>query len=456
MIPTARADGWKAGLSILAAAAVGCTVWHYNKHSAKKNIQEKNECVVVSHQLNDVDVMNYVYDMDATCTLTWFKGDYKDANAKLKNRMRLIIEKNPWLQGRIVSKYRIGKGRTCHLSYVKSNGKSGFDIDENLETILPNNSPIHRDESFGELGYILQKAGLMIKNGPHEPVFKATIIPCSQSPNEAFALVVQMSHVVGDGATYYEVLNMLCSNSDNAVVKLIPERIMTSKEMQADALGKEEVGYFFRTPNLMKFVGGTLTNAIMKRPVRLCYGWVDPSKMKDAKESAAEEGDVPFVSTNDVITSWFMTQTECSAGEMAVNLRNRLEGHSDLHAGNYENVLFYRKEDYSSPALIRKSLATLKRVVTKDEELPPWYQDLGANISVVTNWSTFSKPNEIEGCEEDMHLPISCAKYFSSSFLFLIIFRGGVGKLGLLFYQPDSVKGVNYLEFAPFLTKGNE
>jgi hypothetical protein len=158
--------------------------------------------------------------------------------------------------------------------------------------------------SIGELGYILQKAGVMIKNGPNEPIFKVSIIPCSQNSKEKFALVVQLSHVVGNGATYYKVLNMLCSISDDAVVELIPERIMTSQKMQEGTLGKEEVDYFFRTPNMLKFVGGAMMNAIMKKHVGLCYGWVDPFKMKEAKDRGVgdvDAGGVPFVSTNDVI-----------------------------------------------------------------------------------------------------------------------------------------------------------
>ena len=151
-----------------------------------------------------------------------------------------------------------------------------------------------------------------------------------------------------------------------------------------------------------------------------------------------------------------MTEISCTAGVMAINLRNHLEGHTDLHAGNYEKLIFYQKEDYVAPALICKSLAMLKRVVTKDEKLPTWYQDLGANISVVTNWSTFAKPNYIEGCKKDLHLPISCQSYFLSYFHFLVIFCAGVGKLGLLLYQSDDVKGVNYLDQAPFLFKKKE
>ena len=137
-----------------------------------------------------------------------------------------------------------------------------------------------------------------------------------------------------------------------------------------------------------------------------------------------------------------------------MNLRNRLEGHTDLHAGNYESVMYYRKEDYASPALIRKSLTTLKRVVTKDKDLPAWYQDLGSRNAVITNWSTFANSNEIEGCEEDIHIPLFNMIVFPISWKFLIIFRAGKGKIGLVSYQNSSDK--THLEGCPFLMTKNK
>ena len=79
--------------------------------------------------------------------------------------------------------------------------------------------------------------GLMIQNGARECIFKATIIPCSKHPYEIFALLVQLSHVAGDGATFYKLHNMLCSIDIDeeqehimTTVMLNPIRIFDSQE----------------------------------------------------------------------------------------------------------------------------------------------------------------------------------------------------------------------------------
>jgi len=133
---------------------------------------------------------------------------------------------------------------------------------------------------------------------------------------------------------------------------------------------------------------------------------------------------------------------------MALNWRNRLQGHTDRHAGNYENLIFYEEEDYASPGLIRKSLEFNKRAVTKETKFPSWFEFARTKCCCVTNWTTFARPNMIEGCEEDIHFPLLLADVVPSHiFSFNIIFRAGVGKVGLC-YPPDVVAaGAN----APFV-----
>ncbi len=139
--------------------------------------------------------------------------------------------------------------------------------------------------------------------------------------------------------------------------------------------------------------------------------------MRDIKEKAAKEAGMAFVSTNDVITSWFMNEAKCPMGVMAINWRGRLRGHTDLHTGNYKNMIFI------SPGLIRQSLTKYRRIVTGNEGMPHWYKVATTSMSVVTN---------LEGCEEDIHLPLSTGKYYPSTTPMLIIFRTSAGKIGLV------------------------
>jgi hypothetical protein len=50
---------------------------------------------------------------------------------------------------------------------------------------------------------------------------------------------------------------------------------------------------------------------------------------------------VPFVSTNDIISSAFMKGVGAPMGAMAANFRDRLDGLTKDHAGNYEALVFF-------------------------------------------------------------------------------------------------------------------
>mmetsp|Transcript_8627 Transcript_8627/g.9487 ORF Transcript_8627/g.9487 Transcript_8627/m.9487 type:complete len:462 (+) Transcript_8627:162-1547(+) len=435
--------------TLAVAAAGGLFLWQKKK---KKKIAVGNK--TVSIDLLDFESKLYNLDTSPVASLTWFKGDFSVVKPKLEKRLMLIVEKNPWLQGRIVFS-NCFKG-TYKLSYCERSTGSSVNIDENLEFVPPEDSPLSRDTSFEELGVVMGDAGLIIKNGRYQPLFKVHIIPCSKNPHERFALVVQMSHMAGDGATYYKLLDMICSIGEDCIERLEPVRIMRTDEMQNAVMGGKESGELFTSPGvILRLVWGIIAEKLRGRKTYPRFRFLDPAKMQSLKDVSMKEkgmaSDVQFVSTNDVITSWFMSRIRCEPGFMAINWRNRLEGHTDLHAGNYEKVIFYQKEDYASPALIRKSVMEYKRAVTKD--VPGFWKMVTSKkcLAVVTNWASFAKSNEIEGCEEEIHLPLLTDPSFCLNLYFLIIFRAGAGRVGLCYFgnTPD---GTNPLDDAPFTT----
>ena len=404
-----------------------------------KSPNENEEDAIVYHELLEVETHFYKIKMHPISTLTWFKGDYNKAKSILHHRIKLVIEKNPWLQGRIIlqRKGRIEKGYLCYHKHHPVN------VENYLETVDPKTSPITRDTPVGKLdGELLH---FMIENGPQEPLFRVCIIPCQKFPNKIFGLSFQMSHVIGDGVSYYQLLRMFCSIDEEHIIKLNPVRNMKLRKQQIEILGRKEEGMLTSKTSTLSFTIGFLWAKLMSTPTQHQFALVDTSKIEKAKIFAAREGRVDFVSTNDVITSWFFNQTSCKNARMAINWRNRLDGLNETDAGNYLNVIFYQQKDYASPALIRKSLSTFRRAVTKEL---PGFSSLFRQTAAITNWSSFSFPNEIEGCEEDLHLPIAPTKYIPANLIYLRIFRAGKGKLGL---QCCQTSGINHLDFAHFL-----
>ena len=203
---------------------------------------------------------------------------------------------------------------------------------------------------------------IYLKNGPNEPFIRVTLVPCATNPNESFALVYQLSHTAGDGATYYKLMEMLCSedkdedDNDTNFVELIPERIKESKKIQIDILGATEENFLTSFGFSLMNIWGMIKNQL-KGHIPVEYAFINPVHVETHKQSSSGKVGsgkvVPYVSTNDILTSHILTKSKSVYGMMAINWRNRLEGHTTLHAGNYENFIFYRKQDAIAPELIR-------------------------------------------------------------------------------------------------------
>lgn len=402
-----------------------------------------NTTKLESIELADLDKTLYFVDTPPVSTLTWFRGNFKTASKQLEHRMKLMIQKNPWLCGRVRVKY--GRKLKLHLSYPLGDASTK----DNLVVLNEDHSPISRDTPMAEFGHCLKN--FMINNNQRDPIFGATIVPCTKNPNDNFAVMIQMSHTVGDGATYYKLLHMLLSTDEKNIVELNARRNMNSEEQQISLMGEKEASFVNSPGCVMSIMKGYLQFILSRRSLVLEFGMVDQSKIEEMKATAAKESSIPFVSTNDVITSWYLQHYQAGFGFMGINWRDRLENLTELDAGNYENVLFFRKEDSATPGLIRKSLKSFKRAVTVDDEMPGFWEVLRTStIPIVTNWSTFAKKNDIVECEEDIHLPIFSIPYYSVTIPLLILYRARDEQLGLCYFNTD---GVNPLEHAPFLKK---
>jgi hypothetical protein len=156
------------------------------------------------------------------------------------------------------------------------------------------------------------------------------------------------------------------------------------------------------------------------------------------KEVLSPEG---FVSTNDVITSWFISTFKVSFTMMAINLRNRLAGITEKHAGNYEHAITYGLDDAASPSIIRKSLATLQ---SRSKWIPSWWNLWGGNNGLISNWSTFYRDISFTGAQTVLHMPlvslVSSVQYPLRAMA--IIFKATKDKTGMMLFTRGHRQGV--------------
>ncbi|KAF0686887.1 Aste57867_21319 [Aphanomyces stellatus] len=302
------------------------------------------------------------------------------ASAHLQARVDAIVQANPWLAGRVVSNW-IGP---VSLEY-DTTGHASIPVETASMPTLT------RDLPYDVL--MTAVAPLQVRHNQPSPLFRVHWITISSSQA---ALFVSLSHVVGDGATYYRLYGMLSAKSP--IVALSPERNHAFEDLARAAMK-----------------GGNDARDVVESAVFIChmvrtYVWdsaptfglytVSPEWIAAQKLSSSDA--VPYVSTNDVITSWFFSATKCDMGLMFINIRGRVAGVDATMAGNYESFVGYQPEDYATPGLIRQSLATngLRRVHSG-----PFPSMVTRTSSILTSWATLYEPATIPEWTMDEHLP---------------------------------------------------
>jgi hypothetical protein len=352
-------------------------------------------------------------DWLAVSTVTFFKGIVPTED--LKRRITEIVKANPWLACRLE--------KQVDPSDKKKKAAIVFDTQPKPEAILADHykeysvadiqgdnknklSAIDIGQTYEAICKAAGKSNTIVKTrlGKNEPQFRVTAVPSADG--KRFALLVSISHVIADGYTYYEILNLLSLNTQMKVLNPVRKSGFT-KSLET-ALGKKEANF----PGTAGYMFNAMGNMMFGSKPKVRAHFIDRDKVAAAKAKEAGQS-VPFVSTNDVVTSVFGKLTKTNVLEMAIDMRNRLPDYTKTDAGNYEFALYYRPEDYATPSLIRQSITgkdgKFGRCCTGSKtKLPGFWGASRKRIAVITNWST-NHTGECalgDGCTQELHLPI--------------------------------------------------
>jgi hypothetical protein len=241
-------------------------------------------------------------------------------------------------------------------------------------------------------------------------------------------------------------------STDTEVDELDPVRIPGFEEAKTEIIGEKETA-MFKSAGLGFAIVGTYLGAKLTRrePQNVCIHAVDPAWVAQEKDKAKKTGQVPFVSTNDAITSWFFSEMKSDLNIMVANFRSRepsILGLSDQHVGNYEANVPYFPGDIETPALIRKSIRDAngafraRRAGVPTTDIPGFWTLLHNKTAIITNWATFysdvylkdnTQDNQESTLTPKLHLPIMEPDgLLTSVWNSAIIFRPRAGETGML------------------------
>lgn len=360
-------------------------------------------------------------------TMQFYTGDPKEAAIYLRQRLVEVARVNPWIGSKLVKDPK-QHGKLLAMRYSKDSPPIDemFEIDTELQ--------IHEELPYIDLVAKVSASKAHLPNGntllkTGQNICKLTLAPKTDS--SGFAVIFSMSHSVGDGFTYYSILNMLSSNVEPSAMD--PVRNESLRKGLPAQVGEKEYK-FMVSPGvcaICHYIGVAIK--AKKNPPQCFY--LDKEKLKMAKEIAsAEPGAAPFVSTNDIVTSGFARATKSKMITMAMDFRGRLEGLTTKHAGNYHLGLLFGPDGFATANSIRNALNSpppLSRAVL------PGCCMTGNWSATISNWSSMSKGNlDIPDCTQTLHLPYVDPKEAMADTC--VVFKARPGEVAALFFLQNT------------------
>jgi hypothetical protein len=346
-------------------------------------------------------------------TITFFSGDIVAASEALRAQFEKVARANPWLVGRLVrDKTSHGKLVLRHpTSPTRAHVDAVFASDRAEDA--GSNGDLNLGVPYAKLCRALYSKkrvvpmGSALVNKPDAPV---AMLRLDRATASSFSLTFSLSHSVGDGRTYYEILKML--TPDAAAASLVANRRDAFSEDMRDACGRDALRWVDSTDAGCMFMCSMLPSLFGAGKSAKCVAFkLDADRLAEAKRSGAKAGGVEYVSANDVVTSAFFNACGCRIGLMGMDCRDRVDGVAGSFAGNYVTALVLDDCIFESPGRIREMLNAGQPYRTTDKPLPScgkWLCGVdSARAGMVTNWSSFAGDLvKIPNCALEMHLPV--------------------------------------------------
>lgn len=315
---------------------------------------------------------------------------------KIYDRVSEMVRMNPWL--------------TCRLRMTPNGIKAvyGNEFVDCFEAVSRMEKINVAQLSYGNLvNNVLQYT---VKSGEccvdkDEPLFKVTAISgaSADSPLKQLCVVLSVSSVIADAPTMYSFFSML--DPDTRPFKLETARNEHYIPSIKAVLGSAQLRW-------LKSTGMWLGEWLMSwraKPHQSAVYTISNDWLKRQKEDSIGEG-VDWVSTNDVLTSWFMNMTRCDFGFINVNFRRFLDLHklqeNELLAGRYVHHILFRRNNFNTPACVRKSIPTSDNKKKCQPDIPNFVTTAGRNSCLVSNYASITPKFCVPGCTLMLHIPI--------------------------------------------------
>jgi hypothetical protein len=412
--------------AVFAASAICWVYWQRQARAARSGavFLQKSPTTAVLHLL--YEEQQRLIKFPPASSITFYRGALP--TEYLAGRIKVILILNPFLTSRlrkmslfskeVVATYDSNPDEWCLADY--------FHVvrDQFISHDMP------YQELMNRVGDKYQtKVGTKCVNQDEEVLFKITLI---QMEGDSYAVVASLNHSLGDGHTFYKLWGMLSTAA--TPYSLDPVR-KQDFQAEVETLLDPQFMALLKHPFV---VIGFLYNRFLHSPLRphVCVvnkDWVE--KVKATFQQQLHDSTAPtdsnsssaqFLSTNDILTSWFAQFSHCTNMGMIVNFRNRLAGYTDVMAGNYARSAILCAADASRPELIRQGLLgsppRLRGQSSATQQVAHARDLLTLNFAGVTNWASFYAEVCLPGGHAALHLPVISMAHIGSRSC-LVVFK---------------------------------
>lgn len=358
--------------------------------------------------------------------VTFYDGDADAAATHVRAKLREVVDANPWIAGRLVKK---------ELVFPKVGSHA---LVEEIFSAQPDPA-VHEGQDYLALNDACVKLG--VKNAAslrktQARVSKVVLVPVAEG---RFALVISISHLIADGATYYAIQNMLADGAPVRALSVTRKHQTDLKSHELKAMLPADYKWVTSLTIIKAMIKGTMS----KPKGRALAYYVDEAKVAEIKDAAAKAGQ--WVSTNDVLTSHFGIATGARLMLFTFSYRNRIADFVDTDAGNLEGTVLLDAPGYADPRCVRKAVssgAPYHRHSLDGSPPAPLPGFCGAcPMAFLSSWASLgTKDTAVEnggialpGATLRTHIPILPITFASTPMDVAIIYRPQPGRLAVLY-----------------------
>ena len=309
----------------------------------------------------------------------------------LNRRIDEILQLNPWLFARL----RTDPGSKELIWWVPHDR----DIEQiyHTETLGSNDQVItHCDPKW-----VVETAKASFNCLAQPPHTRLVLV---KGPKK-YAIVISLSHAMADAHTVFTVLGMLNTEENpRAMIFQRSEEWLGEWKWRLGQGSADRHQWFYENCEWSALNVEQTYDKLRNVPdAPTATTWlIRPEWIQEQKrlfQQTRQPNDPEFISSNDVITSWFARQMKDDAIMMAVNMRDRDTNDTTttaLHVGCYLSGMICFPEEYENPATIRRIVDSSGECFLEDAPAASPNQN-SSTCSLISNWHGFYRhlaPNQ--------------------------------------------------------------